>query len=118
MVKEHPKWSPEGYICQDDLNRPRIQYVRDVAKNERDEYASLEGTVDKDIKVEDHLPKNDYIAYNEEMTFGEHVADSLAGFARELDIYRYFYRRIFLLGHPEHLYFTIPPFRSLSIYPA
>jgi uncharacterized membrane protein len=81
MVKEHPKWSPEGYICQDDLNRLRIQYVRDVAKNERDEYASLEGTVDKDIKVEDHLPKNDYIAYNEEMTFGEHVADSLAGFA-------------------------------------
>jgi len=58
IVKEHPALSPEGYICHPDLNRFRIDYIRDVLEKEKDEYTSLEETVKHDVKEEDHLPEN------------------------------------------------------------
>jgi uncharacterized membrane protein len=81
IKKEYPAWSPEGYICPEDLNRFRIRYFRDEEEKERDECASLEGTVSDGMNVEDHLPKNDNIEYENELTFGEHLADTIAGFA-------------------------------------
>jgi uncharacterized membrane protein len=81
IVKEHPAWSPEGYICHADLNRFRIDYVRDVLKKEKDEYTSLEETVKHDVKEEDHLPENINVEFEKELTFGEHLADKIAGFA-------------------------------------
>ncbi|MFZ0674303.1 MAG: DUF1003 domain-containing protein [Methanoregula sp.] len=81
VTKEHPAWSPEGYICKSDLNRFRIHYIRDVAEKEKNEYASFKGTVSDDTTVENHLPKNDNIEYEKRMTFGERVSDRLAEFA-------------------------------------
>jgi uncharacterized membrane protein len=81
IVKEYPEWSPEGYICRADLDRIMIQYVRDVVEHEKNGYASLEGTINNDIRVEDHLPKNENVEYEKSMTFGEHISDTLAGFA-------------------------------------
>jgi uncharacterized membrane protein len=81
IIRECPEWSPEGFICQTDLDRFMIQYARDVVDQERAGYASLEGTINGDIRVEDHLPKNDNVEYEKAMTLGERVSDSLAGFA-------------------------------------
>ena len=81
ITREYQAWLPEGYICQTDLNRFRIQYVRDVVEHEKNGYASLERTIDNDMRVEDHLPKNDNVEYEKSMTFGEHLSDTLAGFA-------------------------------------
>ena len=81
IVKEHPTWSAEGYICHADLNRFRTAYVREVLEKERDEYASLGKTFGYDEKEGEHLPKNDYSEYEKEMTFGEHLSDRIAGFA-------------------------------------
>jgi uncharacterized membrane protein len=81
IVREHPDWSPGGYICHADLNRFRTAYVRDVLKKERDEYTSLEETPGYTGKEEDHLPKNDYTEYEKELTIGEHLSDRIAGFA-------------------------------------
>jgi len=81
IVREHPEWSSEGYICHTDLNRFRTAYVRDVLKKERDEYTSLEETPGYTRKEEDHLPKNDYTEYERELTVGEHLSDRIAGFA-------------------------------------
>ncbi len=50
ITKEHPAWSPEGYICHADLNRFRIDYVRDVLKKENNEYASLKETLNHGVK--------------------------------------------------------------------
>ena len=58
IVKEHPVWSPEGYICHADLNRFRMGYIRDILEKEKEEYSSLEETVRHGGKEEDHLPKN------------------------------------------------------------
>jgi len=81
IVKEHPAWSAEGYICQADLNRFRTAYVREVLEQEKDEYASLEKIPGYGVKEEEHLPKNDYAEYEKELTFGEHLSDKIAGFA-------------------------------------
>ena len=81
IIRECPEWSPEGFICQTDLDRFMIQYARDVVDQERAGYASLEGTINGDIRVEDDLPKNDNVEYEKAMTLGERVSDSLAGFA-------------------------------------
>jgi uncharacterized membrane protein len=79
--KEHPAWSPEGYICRADLNRFRIAYVRNVLEKEKNEYASLEETISHGVKEEDHLPENINVEFERELTFGERIADKLADFA-------------------------------------
>jgi uncharacterized membrane protein len=81
IVKEHPVWLPGGYICYADLNRFRMDYVRDVLEKEKDEYSSLEESVRYVGKEEDHLPKNINVELDKELTFGEHLADKIAGFA-------------------------------------
>jgi uncharacterized membrane protein len=81
IVKKHPAWSPEGCICHADLNRFRVDYVRDVLEKEKDEYTSLEEAVRHGGKEEDHLPENINVEFEKEMTFGEHLADKIAGFA-------------------------------------
>jgi uncharacterized membrane protein len=81
IVKEHPAWSPKGYICHADLNRFRMDYIRDVLEKEKDEYSSLEETVRHGGKEEDHLPKNINVEFERELTFGEHLSDKIAGFA-------------------------------------
>ena len=81
IVKEYPAWSPKGYICHADLNRFRVDYVRNVLKKVKDEYSSLEETFRHGVKEEDHLPSNINVEFEKELTFGEHLADKIAGFA-------------------------------------
>jgi uncharacterized membrane protein len=81
IVKEQPAWSPEGYICHADLNRFRIDYVRDVLEEEKNEYASLEETINHGVKEENHLPENINVEFEKDLTFGEHLADKIADFA-------------------------------------
>jgi len=81
IAREFRAWSPGGYICRACLNRFRKQYIREEVEKEKEKCASLEGTVDNDLNVEDHLPGNDNIEYDEELTFGERLADNIAGFA-------------------------------------
>ena len=96
IVKEHPSWSPAGYICHADLGRFRTAYVRDVLKKECEECASLKETENNGMKEEDHLPKNDYTEYEKELTFGEHLSDKIAGFAGSWSFIAVFAGLIFL----------------------
>jgi uncharacterized membrane protein len=81
ITREHPALSPAGYICHADLNRFRTAYVRHVLEKEKDEYSSLEEDVRDGVRAEDHLPKNINVEFEEKLTFGEHLSDTIAGFA-------------------------------------
>ena len=118
IVKEHPSWAPEGYICHEDLGRFRIAYVRDVLEKENDECASFKDMDHTGVNEEDHLPKNDYAEYERELTFGEHISDKIAGFARQLVFYCGVCRPDLPVGRPEHLCFTLPAVRPVSFHPA
>jgi len=96
ILKEYPSWSPEGYICKDDFNRFRADYVRDVLEKEKNEYASVREAVKDDFKEEDHLPKNINVEYERELTLGEHLADRIAGFAGSWSFIGVFAGSIFL----------------------
>jgi hypothetical protein len=78
ITREHPARSPKGYICRADLNRFRIDYVRDVLEKEKNEYALLKEPVSYGMKEEDHLPENINVEFEKELTFGGHLADKLA----------------------------------------
>jgi len=41
----YPQWSAEGFICVDDLNRFRYDYVRSLIETERGELSDLEKAV-------------------------------------------------------------------------
>jgi uncharacterized membrane protein len=81
ITKEHPAWSVEGYICHTDLNQFRKEYIRELLEKEKNEYTSLRETDKLSVKEGDHLPKNINIEFERELTFGEHLADRIAGFA-------------------------------------
>jgi uncharacterized membrane protein len=81
IIKKHPTWSPEGYICHRDLNQFRIDYVREVLEKEKNECASFKETDKYSVIEGDHLPKNINVEFEKELTFGEHLADKIAGFA-------------------------------------
>ena len=81
IVKEHPSWSREGFICTGDLNRFRMDYVRDILEKEKNEYASLKETVRDDLREEDHIPRNVNIELEKKITLGDRIADRIADFA-------------------------------------
>jgi uncharacterized membrane protein len=81
IIEEYPTLSLQGYICHTDLNRFRKEYVREILEKEKNEFASLKDADKLTVKEGDHLPKNINVAFDKELTFGEHLADKIAGFA-------------------------------------
>jgi uncharacterized membrane protein len=96
IIKEYPRWSPEGYICHTDLNKFRLEYVQDALEKERDEYSSLKETEKYGLKEEDHLPKNINVELEKELTLGEHLSDKIASFAGSWTFIGVFVGLIFL----------------------
>ena len=81
IVKSHPDWSPEKYICFTDLNRFRGQYVKDIMEEEKGELSSIDQEVIKSLSEHDLLAKNTAKEYEDQLTFGERTADKVAEFA-------------------------------------
>ncbi len=76
----HPEWSPDGYICTDDLDRFRSEYVQRVLITDRGELTELERQVVESLKEEELLSKNINVEYDRRLTRGEKMADRLADF--------------------------------------
>ena len=45
ILKDHPDWSPDGYICKDDLDIYRARYVEESLEAEKGELSQLEEDV-------------------------------------------------------------------------
>ncbi|MDD4307820.1 MAG: DUF1003 domain-containing protein [Thermoplasmata archaeon] len=81
IVKSHPDWSPDGYICFTDLNRFRGQYVKEILEEEKGELTSIDREVIKSLTEHDLLSRDTTREYEEQLTFGEKTADKVAEFA-------------------------------------
>jgi len=55
IVKSNPKWSADGYICTDDLNRFRYDYIRSLLETEKGELSDLDREVVESIKKHEIL---------------------------------------------------------------
>jgi uncharacterized membrane protein len=76
--KNCPEWSPQGFICRDDLNHFRALYVQEVLEQEKGEISTLEKQVMKSLEEHELLSKNVNVEYDQKLTFGDRISDKLS----------------------------------------
>jgi uncharacterized membrane protein len=75
-----PDWTDAGYICHDDLDAFRAQYVKNSLQREKGELTELDHAVLKSMKEEETLARDVNREFDGGMTFGQRVADKVAEF--------------------------------------
>ncbi len=73
-------WSDEGWICTDDLNRYRHEYVKSILEAERGELTTLDNEVLESLKQQEILSRNPEEDLQAGLTIGQRVADRVAAF--------------------------------------
>ena len=81
IKKTHPAWSPSGFICSSDLDQFRARYVKEVLETEKGELSALEEHVLRSLEEQELLSKNINIEFDQQLTFGERLADKMAEYA-------------------------------------
>lgn len=81
IVKAHPEWAHDGFICVADLNRFRGEYFETLISADQGEISALESEVIKNLKAEEELiSANVNVEFDRQLTLGERVADRVAEF--------------------------------------
>lgn len=75
-----PDWSENGYICVDDLNRFRYEYVHSLVLAEKGELSDLEREVLESISRHEILSIHVDQEYESQLTFGQRLSDWIAQF--------------------------------------
>lgn len=78
--KEHPGLPPSGFICDDDLDHYRAEYIEDALEAEVGELSKLEQDVLESIKEHELITEDVNEAYETRLTLGERLADRIAEF--------------------------------------
>jgi uncharacterized membrane protein len=81
IQRTHPEWSPHGYICFTDLNHFRGQYVEEMLEAEKGELSTIDQEVVRSLSEHDLLTSDIAKEYEDQLTFGERLADKVAEFA-------------------------------------
>jgi uncharacterized membrane protein len=81
LVKQHhPDLCEGAYICLEDLNRFRMEYVRDALESESGEISTLEEDVLKSLAEHEILSSRLNRQFETAPTFGQGLADLIAEF--------------------------------------
>lgn len=80
IQKEHPDWKTSNCICHNDLNHYRAQYVEQMLNTEKGELNRLDKQVLNSINQQEFISSNINTTFNEQLTFGQRVADKIAEF--------------------------------------
>jgi uncharacterized membrane protein len=78
--KQHPDWSPSGYICFTDLNQYLGEHVQTILEEEKGEITELEKDVIQAVKDRESLSVNENKAFDQSLTLGGRIADRMAEF--------------------------------------
>ncbi len=73
-------WEQEGFICVDDLNKYRNNYVKKILEDETGNLSSVEKEVLDSIADKDILSKNMSEEMDHALSYGERLADNIAKF--------------------------------------
>jgi len=79
LIRRHaPDWSDQGYICRDDLDRFRADYVRQILEADRGELSVL----DKEVmeKWREFMSHDVNAEFEQKLTFGQRLSDRIAEF--------------------------------------
>ncbi|HUW51493.1 MAG TPA: DUF1003 domain-containing protein [Sulfuricella sp.] len=80
ILRDHPDWSPDAFICRADLSRYNTNYVESILESERGELTSLEKEVVESLRQHEILSMNVDAESEKAWTFGERLADKVAAF--------------------------------------
>jgi len=78
--KSHPDWSDDAFICVDDHNHFRREYVRSLLEDEKGEVSSLKDEVLESISNQEILSTHVDEAFETNLTVGQRVSDVIAKF--------------------------------------
>jgi uncharacterized membrane protein len=78
--KAYPDWSAASHVCFADLNRFRAEYVEDMLEAEKGALTALETEVVKSLREQELLAENVNVAFDQQLTVGERLADKVAEF--------------------------------------
>ena len=81
ICKVYPDSAATGYICISDLTQCRANYVRSILEKDLGELTTLEEQVMKSLKEHELLSKNTNVEFEQQLKFGERLADGLANYA-------------------------------------
>lgn len=80
IQRDHPEWDPESWICQDDLHRFRMEFIRSVLDDEEG-LSAAEREVLESLDTKDLLAENLNEEQDERLTIGDKLADNVSEFA-------------------------------------
>jgi uncharacterized membrane protein len=80
IKKANPEWPASGYVCFDDLNQFRAQYVEEALRKQKGEISAIEKRVVKGLKEHEIMAQNINTAFDRQLTVGEKIADKVAEF--------------------------------------
>jgi len=78
--KEHPDWDATHLICNTCLRRFRSEYVEDALEAQRGELSKIEKAVIESLKEQEIVSRNINPEFEQELTFGQRIADHVASF--------------------------------------
>lgn len=96
ILKDHPETSREGYICDLDYKKYKLQNLNQIIEEEKGGVSSIEHEVIESLGTHDILSENAYDTYQENLTFGERIADRVSTFGGSWKFIIFFL--IFLFG--------------------
>ena len=76
----YPDWIAEGYVCLNDLNQFRMQYIQNLLESEKGELTNLDHDVLESLQRHETLSSNVDAEFEKNLTLGEKMADKLASF--------------------------------------
>ena len=80
IKKTNPGWQNAGYICMDDLNKYRHEYLRSILEQEKGELSVIENGVIESLAEHEIISSNIYDKYEETLSFSEGLSDRIAAF--------------------------------------
>lgn len=80
ICTQHPEWCEDGYICLDDLNRLRREYIQDNMAADNTEINAVQQQVLDSIKENESIIKNINAEFEGKQTFGNRLSDHVAEF--------------------------------------
>jgi len=81
LDSDRPAWRETGWICRKDLQDYRRRALEDMLRRERGTLSELDRMVVESVSDREILARNVEESYEEHITFGERLADRMAGFA-------------------------------------
>ena len=74
------EWDPDGFICVDDYNRFRYEYVQKLLERERGDVNELDREVLESLSRHELLSSSENEEFESDLTFGQRLSDKMASF--------------------------------------